>query len=111
VTARDDDTGRPGPEAMFVQPLFALGRLAATPGALDAIARAGASVPHLVVRHCRGDWGDVSTADRAANDRALTDGARLLSAYRLAAGDDAGRVWILTEADRSRTTLLLPDEY
>jgi hypothetical protein len=59
-------------------------------------------------RHARGDWGELDDEDRAANDVALKHGARLLSAYRTKAGT---KFWIITEADRSATTVLLPEEY
>lgn len=85
-----------------------LGRLCATPGALAALARAGACPGPYLTRHARGDWGDVCPADARANDRDLVDGGRLLSAYNLPTGE---RLWIITEAARSRTTVLTPDEY
>jgi hypothetical protein len=85
-----------------------LGRLVATPGALDALCRAGQSPADFVVRHQFGDWGERSPNDSQANQRALDDDERLLSAYTTAAGE---RLWIITEADRSATTLLLPEEY
>lgn len=87
---------------------FPLGRLLATPGALRALEAAGLSPLALVARHLRGDWGDLDADDRRANDDALRDGERLLSAYVLPTG---GKVWIITEWDRSSTTLLLPSEY
>ena len=59
-------------------------------------------------RHARGDWGDLDDEDRKANDRALQEGSRLFSAYKTKAGV---KFWIITEADRSATTVLLPDEY
>jgi len=59
-------------------------------------------------RHHRGDWGDLDEEDKAANDQALIDGGRLFSAYHSATGI---KVWIITEADRSATTVLLPSEY
>lgn len=59
-------------------------------------------------RHARGDWGDLDDEDRAANEAALKHGARLLSAYHTKAGT---KFWIITEADRSATTVLLPEEY
>lgn len=62
-----------------------------------------------VSRHARGDWGDVCDEDKRLNDRARKDASRLLSAYTLM--DGTTRVWIITEADRSATTVLLPDEY
>jgi hypothetical protein len=82
--------------------------LVATPGALDALTRTGENPLRYLARHATGDWGDVGADDHAANDRALVDGERLLSAYRLA---DGTRIWIITEADRSVSTLLLPEEY
>lgn len=86
---------------------FPLGRLVATPGALEAIGRSPVTVFALLQRHSRGDWGDVDADDQRANDRAVNGEERILSAYQLV----SGRVWIITEADRSATTLLLPDEY
>lgn len=80
-----------------------LGGLYATPGALAL----GIDLGALLGRHAAGDWGDVDADDRATNRRALLTGARLLSAYQT----PAGRVWIITEADRSATTVLLPSEY
>lgn len=62
----------------------------------------------LLRRHLAGDWGDLDAEDRAANECALRDEARLLSAYELTTGE---RLWIITEADRSTTTLLLPSDY
>lgn len=85
---------------------FELGQLLATPGVLDAAA--GEDLRPYLSRHAAGDWGDVGASDARANDRALSEGTRLLSAYRLR---NATRVWIITEADRSATTILLPDEY
>jgi hypothetical protein len=85
-----------------------LGRVLATPGALRTLALAGANGAVYLARHAAGDWGDVDAHDWAANDRALLIDERLLSAYQLPNGE---RLWIITEADRSASTLLLPDEY
>jgi hypothetical protein len=85
-----------------------LGRVLATPGALRTLAGAKADGAVYLARHAAGDWGDVDAEDRAANDHALAAGERLLSAYRLPNGE---RLWIITEADRSASTLLRPDEY
>ncbi|MWA35408.1 hypothetical protein [Burkholderia pseudomallei] len=90
-------------------PLFSLGRTVATPGALDLLDRTGTNAAELLRRHQFGDWGAVCLADARSNDLAVTNGMRLLSAYEL--GDRRERVWIITEADRRVTTLLLPDEY
>ena len=83
-----------------------LGRLFTTPGVLERVA--GDAVLAALGRHVRGDWGDVDAEDRAANDRALEEGTRVLSSYRDAAGV---KFWVITEADRSSTTVLLPSEY
>lgn len=88
---------------------FSLGQVVATPGALDALRDAKDDARFYLARHLRGDWGCVCDSDKRANDQALKDGTRLLSAYKLR--DDATRIWIITEADRSATTILLPDEY
>ncbi len=88
--------------------IFALGRLFATPGALHAMVAAGDDLVSYLARHSRGDWGEVEVEDWQANDRAVLCGTRLLSAYRLV---DRTKVWIITEADRSSTTVLLPHEY
>jgi len=83
-----------------------LGQIVATPAALGTV-----SQPDIVAalrRHAAGDWGDVTPDDRAANDDALKSGERILSVYRSATGTT---FWVLTEADRSATTVLLPDDY
>lgn len=87
---------------------FPLGQVLITPGALAAC-EATAEEPMLfVLRHVQGDWGELSTEDVQANETALLSGLRLLSAYTL---KDKTRIWIITEADRSLTTILLPQEY
>lgn len=88
--------------------LFPLGQLVATPGALKVLEEYGILPLRLIARHSIGDWGDVSPDDAKANAEALRFGARLLSSYQLA--DDV-HIWIITEADRSATTVLLPSEY
>lgn len=87
---------------------FSIGHMYATPAAFEAIGRAGLHPRTLLDRHQAGDWGDVDEEDKRANDTALKIKARLLSAYILAGGV---KIWIITEADRSSTTILLPDEY
>jgi hypothetical protein len=95
---------------MFTRPTarFDLGRLAVTPAALDALASTGTHPLTLLRRHATGDWGDLCPEDQEANRLALALGGRVLSAYTLA--DDI-RIWVITEADRSATTLLLPEDY
>ncbi len=85
---------------------FELGRIVATPGALEVLAPEESQV--LLRRHAAGNWGVVDAHDRRANNRALKDGTRLLSAYVAASGE---RIWIITEADRCSTCILLPSEY
>ena len=92
----------------FSRPRLPLGRLLATPAAFDALRAAGVSIFALVNRHARGDWGDVSDEDRQHNDLAAIAGQRVLSSYPL---PDGQKVWIITEWDRSATTVLLPDDY
>jgi hypothetical protein len=89
-------------------PLFASGHIVATPGALAVLEEKQIVPLALLRRHWTGDWGDLDAEDQAANDLALTEGTRLFSAYNL--GDDT-TIWIITEWDRSITTLLLPSEY
>ncbi|MCS0590413.1 hypothetical protein ACFQ09_19015 [Massilia norwichensis] len=89
-------------------PLFPLGRTVATPGALALLDHAGVNASTLLIRHQNGDFGDLDEADRVANANAIRNHTRILSAYVLRRGL---RIWIITEADRSVTTLLLPEEY
>jgi hypothetical protein len=88
--------------------LFSLGQRVATSGALQALEEAGQCLEAFLVRHARGDWGELCAADRQENARALRQGGRLMSTYTLKSGQT---LWIITEADRSVTTLLLPLEY
>lgn len=83
-----------------------IGQVVATPAALAALTPA--DMVAALRRHAAGDWGEVDDHDRQANDDALADGTRLLSAYRTASGTE---FWVITEADRSVTTVLLPDDY
>ena len=87
---------------------FSLGRLGATPAALEAMQRAGQNPLDFLARHVRGDWGEVCEEDRRENEFALQHGFRLLSVYTTQAGE---KVWLISEADRSATTLLLPSDY
>ena len=87
---------------------FSLGRVVATPGALAALDKCREEAATYLLRHAQGDWGDLDREDARANDAALVDGTRLLSSYRTTAGV---KLWLITEADRSATTLLLPEEY
>lgn len=86
---------------------FQLGQLIITPAALDLLARMAVNAAELIQRHQRGEWGCISAEDAVENENAIVDGLRILSSYQL--GDEC--IWIITEADRSATTLLLPEEY
>ena len=90
------------------KPLFDLGQVVATPGALAALEEAGQSPSEFLTRHVRGDWGMVDEHDQGANDDAVQHGDRILSSYVLKTNV---RVWAITEADRSSTCLILPEEY
>lgn len=87
---------------------FSLGQVVATPGALEALEEAAVSPVALLGRHRVGDWGEVPPEDAAENELSVDRGFRILSAYTLSTGV---KIWIITEADRSATTLLLPSEY
>ena len=89
-------------------PLFSPGQIVATPGALALLEKAQKSPAELLLRHLRGDWGDLCREDKAENELSLKHGFRLLSSYPVT---DNEKLWIITEADRSVTTLLLPAEY
>ncbi|WP_038115620.1 hypothetical protein [Variovorax atrisoli] len=109
-------------------PRFDLGRIVATPGALELMQRTDTHPLTLLARHVSGDWGECCPEDAQTNEDALVHGSRVMSVYRLPlrsasegsenaeqastqqdVGDD--RIWLITEADRSVTTLLLPEEY
>jgi len=87
---------------------FPLGQVVATPGALAALQGTGESPLTFLQRHAQGDWGDLDEEDKQENEFSLTRYLRLLSAYTL---KDGTHIWIITEADRSATTILLPSEY
>ena len=89
-------------------PLFPLGLIVATPGALAALERAKQPPTCFLARHAIGDWGELEPTDVAENSTAVIHGFRLLGGSRTDAGE---KLWIITEADRSATTLLLPEEY
>ena len=88
--------------------LFPLGQVLATPGALRALEEAGESASFYLSRHARGDWGEVCAEDKAENDLALREGFRIMSVYETAKGE---KLWVITEADRSSTCILRPEEY
>ena len=91
-----------------VKPMFSLGQIVSTPGALDALARANQQPHDFLNRHAAGDWGELGDEDKAENKYSLEHGFRILSSYRTTGGE---KLWLITESDRSVTTLLLPEEY
>ena len=97
-----------GVNAVSKLPLFALGTICATPGALACLEQCGVSAATLVRRHQCGDWGDLSCEDKKHNADSVAHGLRVLSSYPMCNGQ---RLWVITEWDRSVTTLLLPSEY
>lgn len=88
--------------------LFNLGKLVATPGALDALSRSSQSPGEFFTKHVRGEFGDLDAFDTEANRTAIRDGDRILSSYKTCQGE---AIWVITEADRSSTCILLPSEY
>lgn len=88
---------------------FSLGQVVATSGVVAAMKDGTikpSEVSRCIERHMQGDWGEVCDEDKAINDQAVTDGERILSAYNV-----GQKIWIITEADRSATTVLFPEEY
>ncbi len=90
------------------EPRFPLGQTVATPGTLEALSTNAQSPFEFLIRHGTGDWGDLDADDKERNEEALKDGSRIFSAYNLR---DGTRIYVITEADRSATTILLPEEY
>jgi hypothetical protein len=91
----------------MMAPLLPLGRVLATPGALQLLRQAGEGPFGYLARHAAGDWGELCAFDVRQNESALREGHRVFSSYET----PAGKVWVITEADRSVTTILLPEEY
>jgi hypothetical protein len=92
---------------MAQQP-FPLGQTLATPGALETLETLGIEPSTLLDRHLSCDWSDMDAEDQKSNREALKNGSRVFSSYRLG---DGVKIWVITEADRSCTTILLPSEY
>ena len=101
---------------LVINPVFNSGQIVATRGVYDLMCQNSGFdkfVQESLNRHVKGDWGNVDDEDKQANDQALKQGTRILSAYN----DDrfpkngVSTIWIITEADRSSTTILFPDEY
>ena len=119
-----DDSSKSSPDsAAFLSRVarkhrFALGRVVATPGALRLLQQTSTDTLALLMRHATGDWGDICAEDAKENELSIAEGFRVMSVYALPLGDQVAtdrdgreRVWLITEADRSVTTLLLPGDY
>ena len=91
--------------------LFSLGHVVATPAALALIQERGASVHQLLTRHQTGDWHELCREDRDTNWQAALGDARVLSAFNIGSADQPVMIWIITEWDRSVTTILRPQDY
>ncbi len=87
---------------------FNLGRVFSTPGAAEALAESNQHPLEFLQRHVSGDWGEVCEEDKSENELSVREGFRILSAYTTTGG---AKLWVITEADRSATTILLPSEY
>ncbi len=96
------------PEFIAFDSLFALGSVVATPGAVETMKRLSIEPITLLLRHTNGDWGELCDEDQQENVRAVKYGYRILSSYRV---DPDTKLYVITEADRSYTTILLPSEY
>ena len=90
------------------QQRFPLGQTFATPGALEALSEPGQDAAQFLLRHQSGDWGNLSDDDKQENEFSVDKDLRIFSAYHTSKGE---KVWVITEADRSVTTILLPSEY
>ena len=97
------------------QRTFKLGQVVATPAALAVLKKLNVSAWQLISRHYKCDWGDLCDEDRELNNHSLSNGLRIFSSYKLTASPGDGTttetVWVITEADRASTTILLPSEY
>lgn len=95
-------------EENVTKPLFGLGQIVGTPGSLQALIEAKQDPVDLLLRHVTGDWGDLDDEDKKENELSVKEEFRILSSYALETGV---KVWVITEWDRSVTTILLPEEY
>ncbi len=96
-------------KSLLTIPLFHAGQIVATPAALALLEQVNKAPVEFLSRHLSGDWGDdLCQDDKTENELSLKEGFRLLSSYKITEGE---KLWIITEADRSVTTLLLPEEY
>ncbi|MCC9602862.1 hypothetical protein LOC67_20115 [Stieleria sp. JC731] len=88
--------------------LFSLGQIVSTPGALELLEKHNLNALHFIQKHVTGSFGEICDEDREANNEAIWNGERILSSYKI---NETDKIWIITEADRSSTCLLLPEEY
>jgi len=95
-------------EKMLIESKFNFGQVVATRTLAEYCEEKNYSMLPYLIRHGQCDWGDLHEDDKEANEEALKEGLRLLSAYKL---PDGKKIWVITEADRSATTLLFPEDY
>ncbi len=95
-------------ERVFIESKFRLGEIVSTTHLFEHCEKNSFALLPYLVRHAQGDWGDVCKSDWESNDKAVKEGLRILSEYKL---PDGKRIWIITEWDRSTTTLLFPEDY
>jgi hypothetical protein len=107
-TGINHSVGGMKPRPTLREPRFPLGQIVMTPGAMETMQRSNQTPLRFLLRHGAGDWGDVDAGDKRLNDQALVEGGRVLSSYQTKLGE---KIWVITEADRSSTCLLLPSEY
>ena len=91
--------------------MFPLGRIVATPQALDTLARHGRTPAEFIARHAAGDWSELCPEDAAENALSVARGFRVFSSYAYDAAQPDAKVWVITEADRSSTCVLMPEDY
>lgn len=91
--------------------LFPLGQVVATPGALEVLASTRTDTLALLRRYVSGDWGEIPPEDARENELSVREGFRIISSYRVGDDEAGAKVWLITEADRSSTCILLPEEY
>lgn len=98
-------------DELFPPPLFELGDVVATPGALRLLEQSGIELVTRVQRHVLGDWSEMAVDDPFQNLLAVEDELRVLSSYRVGREEDSSRIWVITEADRSSNCVIPPEGY
>lgn len=100
-----------GKDVQLLRPLFSTGQVVATPGALSLLSKAGVAPIDLITRHGFGDWAELSPEDQLQNCLAVAKGGRVFTSFSVGSPPNVEKVWVITEADRSSSCVLLPSEY